>query len=111
MDLKPIILLDPDDQPEEFLTIEERKKIREAALEYGSVPAYNGLTPEGRDKWKAHLAQRFDKLKSDISKSDWNRANGWKLHHWYGRVWTPNSGLLKSNGQLQSGLVARSSGS
>jgi site-specific recombinase XerD len=65
--------------PRDFLTIEERRKIREAALDYGSIPAYNGLTPEERDTWKVHLAQRFDKPKYKVSKADWDEANGWKV--------------------------------
>ncbi|WP_318569352.1 site-specific integrase [Salinigranum marinum] len=68
-----------DAGPREYLTIEEPKKIREAALEYGSIPAYNNLTPEERDNWKAHLAQRFDKPKSEVVPADWDRANGWKF--------------------------------
>jgi site-specific recombinase XerD len=71
--------------PRDFLTIEERKLVREAALEYGSIPAYMSLTAEERDEWKIHLAQRFDKPKCDISKSDWERANGWKVPS---LVWT-----------------------
>ena len=66
-------------QPRDYLTRTERKKIREAALEYGSIPGYNDLSPEARDRWKAHLAQRFEKPKADVSPSDWDRANGWKI--------------------------------
>lgn len=69
----------------DFLTIEERKGIREAALQYGSVPAYNGLSSDERDEWRAHLAQRFDKPKYEVSKDDWDRANGWKIPS---LVWT-----------------------
>ena len=72
-------------QPRDYLTRAERKKIREAALEYGSVPGYNDLSPEARDRWKAHLAQRFEKPKTDISPADWDRANGWKIPS---LVWT-----------------------
>jgi site-specific recombinase XerD len=75
----------PSDNPRDFLTKEERKKIREAALQYGSIPAYNGLSIEERDEWKAYLAQRFDKPKSAIGKSDWSQANGWKIPS---LVWT-----------------------
>jgi len=71
--------------PRDYLTIEERRKIREIALEYGSVPGYNDLTPEARDRWKAHLAQRFGKPKSEVSPEDWDRANGWKIPS---LVWT-----------------------
>lgn len=65
--------------PRDYLTRDERGQIREAALEYGSVPAYDGLSAEERDRWKAHLAQRFEKPKEEITREDWERANGWKI--------------------------------
>lgn len=65
-------------QPRDFLTRAERRLLKEAALEYGSIPNYNSLTPAERDRWKVHLAQRFEKPKAEISKQDWTRANGWK---------------------------------
>lgn len=65
--------------PRDFLTRDERTKIREAALEDGSVPNYKSLSPEERDRWKAHLAQRFGKPKADVTPADWDRANGWKI--------------------------------
>ncbi|MCD2199535.1 site-specific integrase [Halobacterium sp. KA-4] len=70
---------DSSSNPREFLTRDERAAVRDAALEYGSVPAYNNLTPAERDRWKAYLAQRFDKPKEDVEPSDWDRANGWKV--------------------------------
>lgn len=66
-------------QPRDFLTLDERRAIQDAALEYGSIPSYNNLTPAERDRWKAHLAQRFDKPKSQVSPDDWDRANDWKI--------------------------------
>lgn len=65
-------------QPRDYLTVEERKLIREAALEYGSIPSYKSVTPGERDQWKAYLAQRYDKPKSEITPKDWKKANGWK---------------------------------
>lgn len=65
--------------PRDYLTRKERGLIREAALEYGSVPAYKSLSPEQRERWKSHLAQRFGKPKSDITPDDWEKANGWKI--------------------------------
>jgi len=70
---------DSASNPRDYLTRDERSKIREAALEYGSIPAYNALSPTARDRWKAYLAQRFEKPKSEVSPDDWNRANGWKI--------------------------------
>jgi integrase len=65
--------------PKDYLTQEERQRVRDAVLEYGEVPNYNGLSPDGRDRWKAHLAQRFEKPKSEIGPEDFNRANSWKI--------------------------------
>lgn len=65
--------------PRDYLTRVERSKIEEAALQYGSVPSYGGLTPDERDRWRAYLAQRFGKEKSEITQRDWIRANGWKI--------------------------------
>lgn len=70
---------DDSSRPRDYLTMEERVAIKEAALEYGSIPSYGNLTPESRDRWKAYLAQRFEKPKSAVSPSDWDRANGWKI--------------------------------
>jgi len=65
--------------PRDYLTREERGQIREAALEYGSVPSYKGLDSQERDRWKAYLAQRFEKPKSEVTPEDWDEANGWKI--------------------------------
>lgn len=65
--------------PRDYLTKKERKRIREAALEYGSIPHYKSVSPDERDAWKAHLAQRFGKSKSEITPDDWKEANGWKF--------------------------------
>jgi len=78
--------------PRDYLTKEERPKIREAALEYGSVPNYADLSPEKRSRWKAYLAQRFEKSKSDVSPKDWERANGWKIPS---LVWTSLDAALR----------------
>lgn len=65
--------------PRDYLTMEERQKIRDAALEYGSIPSYGDVTPEQRDRWKSYLAQRFEKPKEEVTPADWERANGWKI--------------------------------
>lgn len=72
-------------QPRDYLSIGERKQIREAALKYGSVPSYNSLTPKERGEWKSYLAQRFEKPKNEITPADWERANSWKTPS---LVWT-----------------------
>ena len=68
-----------DYQPQDFFTLEERKRLREASLEYGSVPAYTNITPRERSRWKAYIAQKLEKPKRKVSKSDWKRVNGWKF--------------------------------
>lgn len=47
-------------QVRDFLSEDERRGIKQAVLEYGSIPHYNSVTPENRDQWKAHLAQLFE---------------------------------------------------
>lgn len=65
--------------PRDYLTDSERSAIREAALEYGSVPSYDSVSPQERNRRKAYLAQRFEKPKSKITRDDWDQANGWKI--------------------------------
>ena len=72
-------------QPRDFLTKAERSKIREAALNYGSIPAYDSVTPGERSRWKRYLSMRFSKPVSEVTAADWERANGWKIPS---LVWT-----------------------
>lgn len=73
------------DNPRDFLTRDERKRLREAVLEYDTIPAYNSLSPEERAEWKQYLAQRFSKPKEEVGKADWKRANSFKFPS---LVWT-----------------------
>jgi site-specific recombinase XerD len=66
-------------QPRDYFTREERTCLREASLEYGTVPSYNGLSPQQRRTWKRHLAQRFRKPMEDVGPSDFDKANGFKI--------------------------------
>jgi len=50
-------------QPRDYLTRHDRRRLREAAMEYGSVPHYNSVTPEERGRWKNYLGQRLQKPK------------------------------------------------
>jgi site-specific recombinase XerD len=65
--------------PRDYLTLTERTQIREAALEYGSIPSYNNVSPRERSDIAAYLAQRFEKPVDDITQADWERANNWKI--------------------------------
>lgn len=78
--------------PKDYLTDDERTLIRNAALEYGSVPEYSNLSATERDRWRQHLAQRFEKPKDDITPADWDKANGWKIPS---LVWTCLDGGLR----------------
>lgn len=57
------------------LTLEERKQIRNAVLEYKTVKWYNSDTADERDSIKTMLAQRLGKPKEKITKKDWEKAN------------------------------------
>jgi len=65
--------------PRDYLTREERTKIRDASLEYQSVPNRENVYGDDRDRWKAYLAQRFEKPKAEVTEADWKRANSWKI--------------------------------
>jgi integrase len=66
-------------QPRDFFTEDERNRLREAALEFGSVPNYYEVPASDRSAWTAYLAQRFGKPKSEVTIDDWQRANSWKV--------------------------------
>ena len=65
--------------PRDYLTRRERTMIRDASLEYGSIPSRSNTFGEERDKWKRYLAQRFEKPKEEVMPEDWERANSWKI--------------------------------
>lgn len=65
-------------QPRDYLTKRDRRKLRQAAMDYGTIPHYNIVTPDERKQWKTYLAQRLQKPKDEISKEDWHRANSFK---------------------------------
>jgi integrase len=72
-------------QPRDYLTLKERRKIREAALEYASVPNRDNLPSDARDYWRRYLAQSLEKPKDELSEDDWKKANDWKIPS---LVWT-----------------------
>jgi site-specific recombinase XerD len=64
----------------DLLTRDELREVREAVLKYKTIPRYKSLSPDERDRWKAHLAQRLGKEKSEVSPDDWQRENtSWKF--------------------------------
>ncbi len=64
--------------PRDYLTRKERTAIRDASLEYGSVPSRDSVHGDERDRWVAYLSQRFEKPKTEVTEADWERANKWK---------------------------------
>ncbi|WP_332898923.1 hypothetical protein [Haladaptatus sp. CMSO5] len=70
----------PDYCQPDALSIEERTQLRNAVMNYGSLPKYNDLSPEERSRKKALLAQQLGKPKSDITLDDWEaRGQSWKF--------------------------------
>ena len=65
-------------QPRDYLTAQDRRQLRDAAMSYGSVPHYNSLTPDERDRWKTYLAQRLQKPKNEVTPQDFQNANSFK---------------------------------
>lgn len=61
-------------------TEDERRRLRDAALEYKSIPAYGSLSPDERDRWKGYLAQELGKPKTEVTPADWETVNrDWKI--------------------------------
>jgi integrase len=59
---------------------EELQALWQASLDYKTIPSYNNLSPEERDRWKAHLAQELGKPKDEVRPDDWERINNcWKI--------------------------------
>jgi site-specific recombinase XerD len=78
--------------PQDYLTLDERSQIREAALEYGSIPSRASVYGDERERWRAYLAQRLEKPKEDITSDDWEQANGWEAPS---LVWTSLDAALR----------------
>jgi len=71
------------DEPRNNSNLFTRKEIEslwQASLEYKGVPAYNNLSPDERDRWKAHIAQELSKPKENVIPADWEQLNhNWKI--------------------------------
>ncbi|ESS05703.1 MAG: site-specific recombinase XerD [uncultured archaeon A07HB70] len=65
-------------QVHEYLTREERTRLREAVMDYETIPHYNSLSPEERTRWKKKLAQKLQKPASKVTKQDFLQANSFK---------------------------------
>ncbi len=65
----------------DYFKREEMHALYEASLSKGSVKSYHNkkMTDDERDRIKIHLAQRFEKQKSEVTPEDFSRANSWKF--------------------------------
>ena len=57
------------------LNFEERWRIREEAVNYGSLPSYASASPDERDEIAGLIAQRLGKPKEEVTRKDWERAD------------------------------------
>lgn len=64
----------------DYFKREEMHDLYEASLTNSSVKSYHNknMTNEERERIKIHLAQRFEKPKSEITEKDFSQANSWK---------------------------------
>jgi len=61
-------------------TKDEVNLLWDTSLTYKSIPKYNNLTPDERDRWRAYLAQELGKPKSEVRPADWEKVNkNWKF--------------------------------
>ena len=70
-----VVFTDGEHESADSLSFEERYQIREAALEYNSLPAYYETPPAERDRLDALVAQRVGKAKDEVTKRDWREAD------------------------------------
>jgi site-specific recombinase XerD len=83
---------DNSNQPRDYLTVEERQKIRQVALEYGDLPYYQNYDPEERERMKPYIASRVDKPVDMLAREDWNDISSWKFTS---LVWASLDGGLR----------------
>ena len=70
---------EPDQRnPRDYLSRDERRQVREASLDMGSIPHYKSVSGDDRERWKKYLAVVLAKPVDEISKADWTEVNGWK---------------------------------
>jgi integrase len=75
-------------KPQDYLTKVERQKIREAALEYGSIPAYKTIKcdTERRERLKPYVAEHIGKPADKLGVADW-RTNDIPSWRYTSLVW------------------------
>jgi len=53
-------------QPRDYLTKQDRRKLRQAAMDYGTIPHYNSVTPDERERWKTYLSTTPETERQDL---------------------------------------------
>ncbi|AGM10944.1 integrase [Halorubrum tailed phage 7] len=66
-------------EPRDYLSAEERRAVRQAALNAGNIPAYNSLSPAERRGWKQHISKILGKPYEDVTPEDWGEVDGWEV--------------------------------
>lgn len=70
-----VVFVDGDHTSAASLTFVECYQIRNAALEYGSLPSYYETNDDERDRINALVAQRLGKPKAAVTQQDWMAAD------------------------------------
>ncbi|MGB9965778.1 tyrosine-type recombinase/integrase [Halobacterium hubeiense] len=70
-----VVFVDGDHTSAASLTFVESYQIRNAALEYGSLPSYSETSDDERDRINALIAQRLGKPKAAVTQQDWMVAD------------------------------------
>lgn len=65
--------------PRDILTQDERRKVREAALSFGSIPSYDSISVAERKKWRKELSHRYGIPLDDVGPWDWVRTDCWEI--------------------------------
>jgi site-specific recombinase XerD len=68
-------------KPQDFFKEDERRKLRQAALEYGTIPAYKTIKTdeERRERLKPLVAEHHGKDVESVGIDDWEGIPSWKI--------------------------------
>lgn len=72
-------------EPQDYLSKDERREIRQAALNRGSIPAYDTLSSAEKAGWKHYVARVLEKQFEEVAAADWEQVDGWEITS---LVWT-----------------------
>ena len=76
----PVEFNDNNSQAPDEFTIRERKELREASIEFKTLPAYSDCSPEQRGELKGYLAQKLGKPIEKVTPDDWRQHNrSWEI--------------------------------